>query len=207
MICYIVGALECELDFTPTEKDLVIAADKGYENLLKSNKRVDLLLGDFDSLDAKLPEIPTVRHPIVKDDTDTALAIEYAINKGYNRFVIYGCIGGRTDHTFANLQLLHKYAEMGLEMIFVDNENCITAIKNSVLNFKKEAMGTVSVFSLTEVSRGVSIKGLFYELSDHTLSSSNPLGVSNEFVGQESEISVKDGILMIITNCKNLLDR
>ena len=207
MICYIVGALECELDFIPTENDFVIAADKGYENLMKSGKRVDLLLGDFDSIDAKLPEIPTVRHPVVKDDTDTALAIEYAINKGYNRFVIYGCIGGRIDHTVANLQLLHKYAENGVEMIFIENENCITAIKNSSLTFKKEATGNVSVFSLSEESGGVSIGGLFYELSDHTLFSSEPLGVSNEFVGKESKISVKDGILMIITNCKNLLDR
>ena len=56
------------------------------------------------------------------------------------------------------------------------------------------------IFSLNEKAHGVTIRGLKYELEDATLSNAMPVGVSNEFVGVESEVSVKDGTLLLIVN-------
>lgn len=66
--------------------------------------------------------------------------------------------------------------------------------------------GYISVFSHSSVSVGVNEKGLKYALSDARLSNSYPLGVSNEFTGERSLISVKDGTLIIIYSKKAKLD-
>ena len=59
--------------------------------------------------------------------------------------------------------------------------------------------GMVSVFS-PDRTTGVDLVGLKYPLSDACLTSSVPLGVSNEFVGVESKISARDGVLIVMWN-------
>ena len=199
MICYIFGALDCSIeDFKPNENDLIIAADGGYSTLKKLNIKPHLVVGDFDSL-GKIPEDENViKHPKKKDDTDTLLAVKTGLQKGYKTFVIYGAVGGRLDHTVATLQTATYIAENGGIAYIYDNNYTVTAIKNSSINFKTDAKGYISVFALSGVAKGVSIDGLLYELSDAEITPHFPIGVSNEFIGEESEISVKDGVLTII---------
>ena len=56
----------------------------------------------------------------------------------------------------------------------------------------------MSVFCLGEKAKGVTIRGLQYELDNGTLESSFPLGVSNHFVGKESSVAVEDGTLIVM---------
>ena len=58
--------------------------------------------------------------------------------------------------------------------------------------------GYVSVFAHSERVEGVWLKGLKYELQDAVLTNSYPLGVSNELIGKEASISVKNGTLLIV---------
>ena len=69
---------------------------------------------------------------------------------------------------------------------------------DSFISFEKEMTGKISVFSLSDISEGVSIKGLKYGLENADLTNLFPLGVSNEFCGKPSEITVKSGLLLII---------
>ncbi|MBO5857332.1 MAG: thiamine diphosphokinase [Clostridia bacterium] len=198
-ICYIFGAVDCSVtDFKPNENDLIIAADGGYSTLKKLNIKPDLLVGDFDSL-GNVPENENIiKHPVKKDDTDTLLAVKIGLEKGYKTFVIYGAIGGRLDHTVATIQTATFVAENGGIAYFYDGNHTVTAIKNSSIKFKDTAKGYISVFALSGIAKGVTIKGLLYELDNAEISPTFPIGVSNEFLGKESEISVKDGILTII---------
>ncbi|MBE6751703.1 MAG: thiamine diphosphokinase [Ruminococcaceae bacterium] len=198
-ICYIFGALDCSItDFNPNENDLIIAADGGYSTLTKLNIKPDLVVGDFDSL-GEVPENENfIKHPVKKDDTDTLLAVKIGLEKGYKTFIIYGAIGGRLDHTVATIQTATFVAENGGIAYICDNNHTVTAIKNSSIKFKKTAKGYVSVFALSGIAKGVTIKGLLYELDNAEISPDFPLGVSNEFIGRDSEISIKDGILTII---------
>lgn len=188
-----------ELDsFTPSCDDLIIAADGGYKTLKKMNIKPHLVVGDFDSL-GEIPENETIiKHPVQKDDTDTLLAVKTGFNKGYKRFVIYGALGGRLDQTVATLQTASFIAENGGFPLICDPIYTVTAIKNSAINFKSTAMGIISVFALNGKCSGVTIDGLFYTLSDYEITSEFPIGVSNEFIGKESKIAVKNGILTII---------
>ena len=198
-ICYIFGALDTPIaNFKPRESDLIIAADGGYSTLKKLNIKPNLVVGDFDSL-GKVPENENViKHPIKKDDTDTLLAVKIGLEKGYKKFVIFGAIGGRLDHTIATIQTATFVAENGGIAYIYDGTHTVTAIKNSSIKFSKDAKGYVSIFALSGVAKGVTINGLLYELNDTDITPHFPVGVSNEFIGKESEIIVKDGILTII---------
>ena len=106
-LCYVVGAMPLDPGFilTPVPGDLVIAADKGYETLSRLGVHPGLVVGDFDSL-GSVPDHPQVlRLPRIKDETDTGFALRQGLKRGYWRFVLLGCLGGRLDHTVANLQL------------------------------------------------------------------------------------------------------
>ena len=69
-------------------------------------------MGDFDSVNDEEREIlKTLNiHPVKaeKDDTDLALGVEQAIQKGYTEIDIYGATGGRLDHFMGTLQILFK---------------------------------------------------------------------------------------------------
>lgn len=198
-ICYIAGGgADYGLSFIPRPEDLVIAADAGFCYLERQKIAADYIIGDFDSL-SYIPQTPnvTVLSP-EKDVTDMSAAISIGIESGYDLFYLYGGTGGRIDHTIANLQLLADLAVQGKQGFLFDRSSIITAIRNSSLTFGEISSGYVSVFSHSEQSTGVYLKGLKYELTDATLKNTFPLGVSNEFIGNPSSITVENGTLLIV---------
>ncbi len=198
-ICYIVGAGEdCGVDFVPQAGDLVIAADGGYRLLRETGIAPDLVIGDFDSLGTAPEGEQVITLPVVKDVTDTWAAIELGRKRCFREFRLYGCTGGRMDHTLANIQTLAALAEQGMQGWLVSKTQEITAISGRTVCFSADCSGTVSVFSHTDRCTGVTIRGLQYELEQAELTNRFPLGVSNAFVGKPAEISVEDGILVLV---------
>lgn len=201
--CYIVCALDCTLDFKPDSTDFVIGADRGYLVLEKNKIKPNAVIGDFDSYSGAIECENVIHFPVKKDYTDSELAVKYAIEMGYKNIKIFGAIGGALDHTIANLSLLSKYSIKGIEIAFYDGENVVLAITNSTAFFDENASGRISVFSTCEKAFGVFEKGLLYELDNAILESKEPLGVSNEFIGVASEISVQNGTLILYTSKEN----
>lgn len=198
-ICYIIaaGAVE-DITLEPAADDFVIAADAGYLHLTKLSVVADLVVGDFDSLMHK-PNHPNVlEFPCEKDETDLMIAVREGLKAGYQKFVILGGLGGRLDHTFANIQTLSFLASHNACGYLVGGGTAVTVIRNGSLRFDSEKKGIVSVFCCGEPASGVYLRGLKYPLTDAVLTSSLPLGVSNEFIGADSEISVRDGVLTVI---------
>lgn len=200
-ICNIFSAGEQDCTSADIQKaDITIAADRGYELALKMGITPDLAVGDFDSLGEPPKGIEFIRHPVEKDDTDTMLAVRSALSLGCDTFFLYGCTGGILDHTVANLQTLHFIAKNGAKGYIVGKQ-CAAVIRNGSICFSEKAHGTVSVFTLSGAASGVSLRGLYYPLENRRLSSSLPLGASNEFIGQPAEISVKNGYLTVLWHC------
>lgn len=199
--CYIVGAGKGFIPFEKQKEDLIISADGGYLALREMGIVPDVHLGDFDSLDqsVELPEgIAILRHPIRKDDTDTALAIRYGMEKGYTEFVILGGTGGRSDHTFANYQLLLGARKQGIHITLVGENDYAECLFEEEHTLYGECGKLFSVFAFGQDAHGVDILGASYELIDGTLTTDNPLGVSNAFVGTPVRIVVRQGALLII---------
>ena len=193
-ICYVVGAGEnYGLNFAPEAGDYVIAVDGGFQALEEGGIAADMVIGDFDSLQA-VPRHPNViRLNTEKDDTDMLAAVREGIRAGYGVFHIYCGTGGRIEHTIANIQLLADLAQGGNQGFLMGRDYMMTAIKNRTVTFPKETSGYVSVFAHSERAEGVYLKGLKYELDNAVLTNTYPLGVSNEFIGKESRISVRNG--------------
>ena len=198
-ICFIVGAgTNFGLDFIPADGDYVIAADGGYDHLHKQGIAVDLSIGDFDSVSNKPTHGNIITLNKEKDQTDTYEAVQVGITKGYEIFHVYCGTGGRFDHTLANMQLLGYLAHANKRGYLVGQDYVITVITKGSIFFDSNCQGYVSVFSYSDKSSGVSIKGLKYELENHSLTNTYPIGVSNEFTGAPSTISVESGALVVI---------
>lgn len=198
-VCYIVGAGECHhLDIKSNTDDLIIAADGGYKYLIDAKIVPDVIIGDFDSLG----EIPNGENVVklnpIKDITDMNAAVEVGIDRGFTEFHLYGACGGRIDHTLANIQLIAFLSSKKMKAFIHDGETVITAVCNGSIKFTKDYKGYISVFSHTDKCTGVSLKGLKYTLDNAILSNIFPLGVSNEFIGTESEITVENGTVLIV---------
>lgn len=205
--CVIIGAGDVNAEkLSEFKKIFIIAADGGYVNLIRMHKTPDVLIGDFDSLleagisEEMLPmnQFEICRLPCEKDETDILAAIKHGMKLGYNKFHIFGGTGDRIDHIFANIQCLTFLANHGCEALLygMDFEACV--LKDSVMKFKEETQGTVSIFCLGETAQGVTLEGLKYPLNDVVLNYDDPIGVSNEFIGKKSSIQVKKGLLLII---------
>ncbi len=199
-ICYVFGAGEHFVSPPVLNShDIIIAADGGYNYLEKYNLKPDLLIGDFDSLKGSLPEnIDTTILPKEKDDTDMGAALDMGFRRGFRIFHIYGGTGGRLDHTLANIQCLTRLAKLGARGFLYDKDTIITAISDGSITFPAHQRGTLSVFAHCETATGVYEKGLKYNLNDAALTNTYPLGISNEFRGVESSVSVANGTLIII---------
>ena len=184
-ICYIISAGDLpRVRIDKRREDLVIAADAGYLNLEALGLSADITVGDFDSLSFVPENCEVIRHPVRKDDTDTALAVKTGLERGFRLFVIVGGTGGRReDHTIANIQTLIMLAW--------------TAISGRRMRFPGENSGTLSVFCFGGDAGGVNEKGLSYTLENAVMTASVPLGVSNSFTGVPAEVSVGSGTLVI----------
>lgn len=192
------GAGEYYGGFLKDPGSLVIAADAGFLRLRSLGVEPDIIIGDFDSVQT-IPAGPNVIIlPREKDDTDTAAAVRYGLERGCRDFHIWGGTGGaRADHTAANIQLLAFLSQRGAQGRLYGSGEVITAITDGTLKITGERGSYVSVFSHSDISSGVTLTGLRYKLDRATLTNSFPLGVSNEFVGGEAVITVEKGTLII----------
>ncbi len=206
-VCYIVGSgLFDGKMFRPRPNDYIIAADGGYAYLDRMSIIPDAVVGDFDSL-GYVPKHPNIiKHPIEKDDTDTMLAIKYAMNIGFNNFYIFGCLGGRVDHSIATIQTLCYISNHGGHGYIFGGNSVITALTSGEMSFDEGRYGTVSVFCQGPRAEGVTIKGLKYPLDNANLTYDTPLGVSNEFIGTSATISIKKGTIIIVFSEDNFKD-
>lgn len=185
-----------------TDGDFVMAADGGLVHLEKLGLNPDGILGDFDSL-GFIPEGAKV-FPVEKDDTDSMLAVRRGLEMGYRHFVLYGALDGpRLDHTVANFQTLQFLADHGATGYLIGLTTIATVVKNGAMAFSDASKGIISVFCMGADAEGVTIKGLKYPLTNGVLTAGFPLGVSNHFMGEKSEISVKNGSLLILYDRQN----
>ena len=215
--CIIVAAGDLTVgEITKNEGDLVIAVDGGLDYCSFLQLEPDLILGDFDSvsensaaiinkLAAQIPE-RIFRLPREKDDTDTLAALKEGLRRGYRDFRIYGGTGGRLEHTLANVQCLLYLKKQGACGYLMDGHGMILVLENETVHFRKGLEGYFSLFALSKEAKGVTIEGMKYPLDKAVLNNDFPLGISNEFTGQESFVAVEQGQLVCIIRWFDSLD-
>lgn len=199
-ICYVVGAMSLSLSLRPypAPGDYVIAADRGFDSLMAYGVTPDLVVGDFDSL-GYAPQHPNVvQLPKMKDDTDMVYALRKGLELGYRRFVLLGGVGGRLEHTLANLQALDWLTTQGAQGFLAGEKTVATALRGGTIRFPATMSGYLSGFCNSGEARGITLTGLKFPLEDAAISGSFPVGVSNEFLGEEASVTVKEGSVILL---------
>lgn len=182
---------------------LVVAADVGLAEANRLGVRVDLLVGDLDSVSAADFQAfedsggEVHRHPEDKDATDLDLAIGEAIAAGVQRVVVVGGDGGRLDHLIGNALVLtaDRHAAVEIDAVF-------GAARVHVVRGRREIAGApnelISLFAVGEPARGVRTEGLRWALDGAELKPGSSLGVSNRFLGERAVIEVADGVVLVV---------
>lgn len=191
------------VDAALAEANLIIAADSGAETALHYGHVPAVVVGDFDSLSMSTAELEAkgsilVRAEVEKDETDTELAIQVAIERGATDITLLGAIGGaRFDHTIANILLLADIATVPIRI--VDGPMTCWLLRGpDSTNITGQNGDLLSLFPLTGEATGVRTLGLYYTLHGETLRFGRPRGVSNLLTGEHAEVSLESGMLLVI---------
>lgn len=183
--------------------DFVIAADGGYAQAVRAGARVDLVVGDFDSLDVEAlatlaaQRVLTRRHPAAKDASDLELALDEALARRPRTIAILGALGRRLDHTLANIHLLERALATGVDVRLIDGRQSVVLV-HSRHEIAAAAIGDrVSLVPLSASVR-VSTIGLLFPLRGEDLERSTSRGVSNEVASLPAVVDVTRGRLLVI---------
>jgi thiamine pyrophosphokinase len=190
------------LDDVPDDT-FVIAADSGIDHALAHGRRVDLAVGDFDSvtpeaLDAIAKAGAVIdRHPIAKDKTDFELALDHAIARYASRVIVVGGHGGRVDHLVGNLSVLLSDA-YDAATIEARTRDAHVHVVRSRVELQGEPGDIVTLLAMAGPVHGVTTNGLRYPLDGEVLWPGSSRGVSNELVRTDGAVLVQSGTLLVI---------
>ncbi|MCM1257244.1 MAG: thiamine diphosphokinase [Roseburia sp.] len=186
--------------------DILGAVDSGMEFFFKAGQKPHVIVGDFDSVKQDTlaffkgqQRIDWVELVPEKDDTDTEAAIREMIRRECEKIHILGATGSRLDHVLSNIGLLGIGLSEGIEILMVDPSNRIRMTDKGISIRREEQFGDyVSLLPFTPKVTGLTLKGMKYPLLDYEYACFSSLGISNEIVEDEAEISFTEGVLLVI---------
>lgn len=178
--------------------DFFIFCDSGLKHLQKLNVKPSVIVGDFDSFENPNMDVLTITLPKEKDDTDTMYGVKYALEQGFNDFLLLGVVGSRLDHTLGNITILWYLERKGATALIIDDYSEIEIIKNTT----KYITNKFKYFSLLNLGGSVSqvsIENAKYDLNKAQITNYYPIGVSNEVINDRfAKVEVFEGTLLLI---------
>jgi thiamine pyrophosphokinase len=180
--------------YHPQKNDFVIAVDQGIEVLFNTKIKVDLAIGDFDSIDSiTLDQVKQRAEKMIifdaeKDKTDTELAVDYANRLKTTEIIIFGGLSGRFDQSFANIHLLKD------EKVVMKDLNTMIYLLSPGHHRISHQYKYISFFAFETVD-DLSLKNFKYQLNQKTLNPFDSTCVSNEGNG---DVIFKSGKLIVI---------
>lgn len=185
--------------------EFILSADGGANYCLQASLIPNIVIGDLDSISKETlkrlneNKVPIEKFPVKKDATDTELAIDYLIEKGFKDIIITGAIGSRMDHTLANILLLKKLYDKNIKGRIVNKNNTIYLIDKELILNKKEGF-YVSVIPITEKGAIISLKGFEYELNRIKINFGTTQGISNYIVADKGYINIYEGKCLVFVS-------
>ncbi len=183
--------------------ELIIAADSGAATALHCGCTPSIIVGDFNSLTIPAKALETMGCQLVrvageKNETDTELAIQVALEHGARSITLLGGFGGRRiDHTMANILLLAGFETIPIRI--VDGPSaCWLLCGPGNTSISGQSGDLLSLLPLTGEAIGVCTTALYYPLDGETLYFGKPRGVSNVLTSEEAKVSLESGMLLVI---------
>lgn len=188
---------------TAAGADRLFCADGGASYTLRWGLRPHKVIGDLDSLSPSDIEqldaasVTVEKHPSRKEATDLELAVDRALAEGATEITILGALGGRLDHTLANILLLGGPAHARVPICVADGADRLWLIRD-VISLRGRPGDIVSLIPLSPRVRGVHTVGLEYPLMGDSLFLGPSRGVSNVMLAELATITIDEGLLLVI---------
>ncbi len=185
--------------------DLIVVADGGANYTFELGITPNLILGDLDSIRPEVLEyyqqqqVQFDTYPIEKDQSDTQLILKRLTARGYDNIIVMAALGGRIDHSLANIFLLERFARKGLRIRFVTPSSILELITTEYLITNKKG-ATISLIPITEEVSDVNLIGFKYPLFNTTFKRGDTLSLSNVIIEEIAEIKFDQGKLLLIIN-------
>lgn len=182
----------------------VVAADAGSRLAPVLGLRLDLVIGDFDSLGAeeraKLEEqgVPVEVVSPEKDETDLELALLTAADRGAQRIAVLGAVGGRLDMAVSNMLLLAHPRLEGIHIELWEGAQTAWLIRPPGGEISGQAGDTVSLIPLAGDAAGITTHRLAYPLRGGTLHFGAARGISNVMTEATAQVALTAGLLMVV---------
>ena len=189
------------------QADKIFCADRGAQWAYLAGLKPDLVVGDMDSVnDDTLDRVDadgvrTMRYPVEKDMTDTQIALELAVAEGARSITLLGALGGRIDHTLANISLMTSYHRRGVRVAIMDT-NSAMFVGERTITFRAVKGSTVSIFPVEEGVRVLRSEGLYYPLNDLVIPMDGTLCISNQMISDRVILDVRNGSLLVIVTAQ-----
>lgn len=181
------------------DEKFIIAADGGYDHVIKQNKKPNILIGDFDSCKQNDCDNVLKLNPI-KNDTDGQKALEYATEKGFKNIAIYGASEGRLDHVMCNLSLLAKAKKNNITAVVKDINCTIYYLEEGAYSLNIDKGCEFSLIASPQALVANS-SGMQYSFDKLLLEKENlGRGVSNKAILETISFEVLTGALFLVIN-------
>ena len=183
------------------------------ENYIAENKEdviisVDAaMVGDFDTLsdEERLKKyenlsVEIVKHDPIKDFSDSELAVDRAVNDGIKNIAVFGALGKRFDHAFANILILQKYKKLGADITMYDRYNKIYVKSNHFKLEREKLWGKyISFFSLEGKNFMEKLEGVKYPIKNRIIDNiaTPSLYISNEIKDDKLEAAFSGDLLVV----------
>lgn len=183
--------------------DMIVCADGGTRLALALDRVPQLLIGDLDSIagadHARIEslDIPIRQYPQVKDQTDLELAVADACERNPPAILIIGALGGRLDHTLANISLLLDDRLSGIDCRIDDGIEEVTVCRDHLVITGRPG-DLVSLLPWGAPAQAVRTEGLRWPLRAETLYPDHTRGVSNEMIADTAIVQVETGPLLVV---------
>ena len=189
------------------KEDVIISVDAAITKLEKINVIPHIMVGDFDTLsdDERLKKytdlsVEIVKHDPVKDFSDSELAVDRAIGEGIRKIAVFGALGKRFDHAFANILILQKYKKLGANITIYDRYNKIYVISNHFTLEREKLWGKyISFFSLEGKNFMEKLEGVKYPIKNRIIDNiaTPSLYISNEIKDDKLEAAFSGDLLVV----------
>ena len=177
------------------DRDVIIAVDQAVLALYKQRIKIDLAVGDFDSLtnQGMLTQLNVIRLNPIKDVTDTHQALVEASKMNPEEIIMIGGIGGdRIEHFMIHTLFFDEFPTLKI----MDDHTVITMLEEGFHEISTDGYVTYLAYPKAKLS----LHGFKYTLTEYLLMTFDPLCISNEVIEEKGITHVIEGrLLQIVT--------
>ncbi|HQV93398.1 MAG TPA: thiamine diphosphokinase [Anaerolineales bacterium] len=198
------------------DDDYILCADGGARHALALDLIPNLVIGDMDSIDSaewkrlEVKNIPIEFFPRDKNETDLELAINKAIEiceasplgEHPNEIIIVAALGGRMDHTLANISLLAALRLSTFNLRLDDGIEQLLFCRAQA-EIRGRSGDIVSLIPWGNPVHGVRTENLKWQLKEETLFPEKTRGISNEMTNNIARVKISSGLLLIVHTRKS----